>query len=101
MLHKCDVRLCVNPSHLFIGSQLDNIRDMQAKGRAMWQVPPGQSKHLRGEQHKMAKLTEALVQEIRERRSNGETAIELAAAFGVSEGTVQRIVSRIIWRSVA
>jgi len=32
--HRCDVRCCVNPEHLFIGTQLDNIRDMYSKGRA-------------------------------------------------------------------
>jgi hypothetical protein len=31
--HKCDVRNCINPDHLFIGTQLDNIADMDAKGR--------------------------------------------------------------------
>jgi hypothetical protein len=33
ILHKCDVSLCVNPDHLFVGTQLDNVRDMDAKGR--------------------------------------------------------------------
>lgn len=33
VLHKCDVRCCVEPSHLFLGTQIDNIADMDAKGR--------------------------------------------------------------------
>lgn len=33
VLHRCDVRLCVNPTHLFLGSQQDNVDDMKRKGR--------------------------------------------------------------------
>lgn len=34
--HRCDVMACVNPTHLFIGTSADNVRDMIAKGRARW-----------------------------------------------------------------
>ena len=44
VLHKCDVKLCVRPDHLFLGTAWDNNKDMEKKGRAWWQnldkVPP-------------------------------------------------------------
>lgn len=33
LCHVCDVRECVNPQHMFVGTQSDNIRDMHRKGR--------------------------------------------------------------------
>lgn len=40
VLHRCDVRLCVNPGHLFLGTQADNVADMYAKGRAKYPRNP-------------------------------------------------------------
>lgn len=85
VLHRCDNRACVNPEHLFLGTQLDNIADREAKGRG---VPPPSRK----------KLTDADVAEMRRLyrrydRSGGWTQARLAERFGVSRGHVSRLVN--------
>jgi hypothetical protein len=88
--HKCDNPICVNPDHLFLGTQTDNMRDMWAKKRER----PGRPK---GEQHGMAKLTADIVKQIRESQDTGLAA---AARFGVSHTTVSDIRLRKIWKHV-
>lgn len=53
VLHRCDNPKCVNPKHLFLGTQADNIADMVAKGRVT-----------HGERNSQAKLTENIVRKI-------------------------------------
>jgi hypothetical protein len=51
--HTCDVRLCVNPAHLFVGTDADNVHDCVAKGRARggsnnkWKIPPDLREEIR------------------------------------------------------
>lgn len=79
VLHRCDNPKCCNPRHLFLGSHADNMADKVSKGR---QYKPGSVNSPR------AKLTAEQVQEIRRRKSDGETKKALAAAYGVSECTI-------------
>jgi hypothetical protein len=92
VLHRCDVRLCVRPTHLFLGTAADNSADMVRKGRGRW---PGPKTPLRGESHPMAKLTLAQVQEIRRRyRAGGITQAHLGAEYGVDQTTVSDLLNR-------
>ncbi len=89
VLHRCDNRTCVRPEHLFLGTKGDNIRDAKSKGR-----------NARGEKHGRAKLTQALVVEIRHRRDLGESGKLLAQAFGISDVMVYKIAKRQAWAHV-
>lgn len=91
VMHKCDTRCCVNPDHLTIGTQADNVRDMVQKGRART-VP------LLGERNPMAKLTAENVAEIRRRVAAGEKQKSMCAIFGVSPMTVSRAVRGETWQ---
>jgi hypothetical protein len=91
VLHKCDVRACCNPGHLFLGTDADNNADKRAKGRGA-----------AGERSWSATTTDEVVLEIR--RLYKKTAVnkgngpELAKKFGLSLATVQNIVARRTWK---
>lgn len=89
VLHKCDNRGCVKPSHLFLGNQTDNMRDMSAKGRG------GRS---RGEVNGVSRLTRGDVADIRRRLKLGETQKSVAAAYGVAKNTISSVHLRRNWR---
>lgn len=85
VLHRCDNPPCVNPEHLFLGTQAINMADKASKGRAQ-----------RGTTHAMHKLTDTEVRQIRARR--GETHRCIATEFGVSRGLIGQILNGTIWR---
>lgn len=101
VLHRCDVPLCVNPEHLFLGTAQDNAQDMHMKGRAVSGLKLCPSKAARGEASGTSKLTEQQVREIRARYvPNGVGSKRLAAEFGVSPDLIRRVVRRKLWRHV-
>ena len=88
IMHTCDVPLCCNPGHLRLGSQAENLRDMDEKGRRV-------SSH--GEEHVCARLTEESVRDI---RASAESTRKLGARYGVSSRTISDIKRRETWRHV-
>ena len=87
-LHRCDNPCCINPDHLFAGTNADNQQDKFAKGRGV--VPDN-----RGERHGNAKIKDVDVVLIRERyESGGVFQRELAEQFGVSRAYISEIVGR-------
>lgn len=90
VLHRCDNPRCVNPKHLYLGTQADNVADMWARGGAR----PGVS---RGEKHGCAKLTTQAVKDI---RSSKDTGRKLAEKYGVSTTQIYDIRNRRAWRHI-
>lgn len=86
--HRCDTPGCVNPAHLFLGSQQDNTADRVAKGRT--------AKHF-GRLHGSAKLFEADIHEIREAR---ETYLKIGEKYGISQSLVCNIKKFKRWQHV-
>lgn len=89
--HHCDTPACINPDHLFLGTNGDNNRDRNAKGRTY--MP-------RSEQIPNAKLTDVLVAEIKARLRNGEPHSRLAPDYGVSRQTISAIACGRRWAHV-
>ena len=91
VLHNCDITTCVNPSHLFLGTQLDNVHDCLLKGR---HVSP------KGEDNGNSKLTTEQVEEIRRMykgRVYGMGYRSIARKFGVSHTLIRYIIIGKLW----
>jgi hypothetical protein len=88
--HKCDIRNCVRPDHLFLGSSADNHQDMVNKGR-----------HAKGAQLPQSKLSEAEVRQIRASYALRKTTHgQLAVTYGVSRSAISAILSRQRWKHI-
>lgn len=93
VLHRCDVRHCVNPDHLFLGGHQDNMDDMAKKGRRAIISKPGES-------NGSAKLTAPDVVRIREMLAAGVARSRVATAFGVTYSNVRMIHRGQTWAGV-
>lgn len=91
VLHRCDNPPCVNADHLYLGTDADNVRDRMERGRSARQL---------GEACGTAKLTEALVREMRRQHAAGVGFRRLGRAFGVSKHAASLAVTGQTWGHV-
>jgi hypothetical protein len=89
--HTCDNPPCVNPQHLLLGTQGDNVADRKNRGR--------EGRH-EGILNGMAVLTEADIPGIRHRAACGERLRDIADEFGITPQAIWRVVHRKTWLHV-
>lgn len=94
VLHNCpggDNPACVNPAHLWLGTNTENVADMDAKGRHA---------RLLGGRNAASKLTAEKVRDMRSRAVLGERSADLGQEHGVSESTARYAIQRRTWKHV-
>lgn len=89
VLHRCDNTRCVRPDHLFLGTQQENVRDRNTKGRDS-----------RGSRHPNATLTEEQVLAARAMLANGDRIGVVARRFGVGYYAIADISRGRSWKHV-
>lgn len=89
VLHHCDNPKCVNPNHLYLGNNADNMRDAANRNRIC-----------NGTRHSFAKLNPAKVRRIRKLFSKGKNCHQIAKSLGVASATIQQVIEGQTWRRV-
>lgn len=89
--HTCDNPPCINPEHLILGTQQQNVADMHDRGRC----------DRSGERNNSAKLTAESVQAIRAKHAVGVRINDLSREYGISTSQVKNIINRKQWRKVS
>jgi len=88
--HKCDNRLCVNPSHLFLGTTAENVADKVSKDR-----------QAQGESSGGSKLTAKQIAEIVDLYNAGALQREIGTIAGIAQASVSRVLRRQTWKCVS
>lgn len=89
--HTCDNSFCVNPSHLFIGTPMDNMKDKMNKGRHVAWI---------SEDCNLTKLTKSDVLKIRDLSSKGMNNRQIADLMNTCRPNVSMIVNRKTWKKI-
>ncbi len=89
--HNCDNPKCINPDHLYLGTQQQNIKDMEDRGRRVV---------LRGENHSGSKLTEQQVLDIRSLCEQGFRLRQIAKLYEVTPEAISSIKNRRSWKFI-
>lgn len=93
VLHKCDVPLCVNPDHLWIGTHMDNCKDKIKKGRMA---------DTKGQKNGRAILSEDEVRRMRKMYLTGKySQVELGKFFGIKKSMANRVITKVAWKHVS
>lgn len=91
VLHRCDVTTCVNPHHLFTGTQTDNMRDCANKGRHKAVFFPGTECHF-------AKINDEMARDIIRKYKTGQyTQQQIGDEYGITQSNVSYIVNNKTW----
>ncbi len=89
VMHSCHIRACVNPAHLSLGTDRENLAERDRLGR-----------QAHGSRHANSKLDDAKVRAIRQRYADGETGSSLAREYGVKQPTISQVICGRNWRHV-
>lgn len=100
VLHKCYNPCCVNPEHLFLGTQSDNAIDKYNKGRAADNLHCPPENKARGERMGLSKLKDDDIINILKRHILGEKQIKIAKSYNVTPSNICAIIKRRTWRHI-